>query len=246
VLCTIVKSTGSTPRHSNSKMIVFPDGHIEGTIGGGELEKRVIAESLAAFKDGNSRLIKYDYIDPTKGDVGVCGGSVEVFMEPILSQPTLIVIGSGHVGKALAHLANWLNFRVVIADDREEFCSPDFIPDANERICAPAYQIPGKLTTSEHSYIVLTTRGNDLDIEMLPELLTKKWYYLGIIGSIRRWKATQKALLEKGIDQAALDKVHSPIGLELNAETPEEIAVSIMAEIIMLRNHGTGKAMQSK
>lgn len=244
VVCTIIRSSGSTPRHETSKMIVYPDGSILGTIGGGELEVRVIKQSLDALKDGKTRLITYNYVDPARGDVGVCGGSVDVYMEPIMSKPTLVIIGSGHVGKALCHLAHWLNFRVVIADDRPEFCSDQFISEADERICAPIKEIPEGLDTNLRTCIVLTTRGNDVDIEILPLLIKKEWFYLGVIGSIRRWEVTKKAIVTQGVDADLIKKIHSPIGLELNAESPEEIAVSIMAEILMVRNQGTGKKMK--
>lgn len=246
VLCTIIKSSGSTPRHETSKMIVFPDGHILGTIGGGELEIRVIKESLATLKDGKTRLLTYNYVDPAKGDVGVCGGSVEVYLEPIIKKTRLVVIGSGHVGKALCHIANWLNFKVIIADDRPEFCTADFIPEADERICAPLEVLTDQIESDGHTFIVLTTRGNEIDIAVLPQVLKKKIGYIGVIGSIRRWEVTKKALIAGGISENLIKKVHSPIGLELNAETPEEIAISIMAEILMIKNHGTGKKMRER
>ena len=109
VLCTVVKTSGSTPRHSTSKMLVYPDGHILGTVGGGELENRVIQEALDSLKDGNPRLLEYSLADPARGDVGICGGQVEVFVEPILQAPSVVVIGGGHVGKAVAHLKKVLS-----------------------------------------------------------------------------------------------------------------------------------------
>lgn len=246
VLCTIIKSSGSTPRHETSKMIVFPDGSILGTIGGGELEVRVIKESLAALMDGKTRLLTYNYVDPSKGDIGVCGGSLEVYMEPIVKRSTLVIIGSGHVGKALSHLAHWLGFRVVIADDRPEFVSEEFIPEADQRICDDLDKLPGKLAISQSDFVVLTTRGNDVDIVILPQILPQQMKYIGVIGSRRRWEVTKMAIIKAGVTQELIDKVHSPIGLELNAETPEEIAVSIMAEILMQKNQGTGKNMKAQ
>jgi xanthine dehydrogenase accessory factor len=130
-LCTVVKSEGSTPRHVGSKMLVYPDGKFIGTVGGGGLEHRVLDEAWMAIADGQARLLHYNMSDPSRGDVGVCGGQVEVFVEPILPAPLVIVIGTGHVGKAVAHLAKWLGFRVAVSDDRAEFCTPEVIPDAN-------------------------------------------------------------------------------------------------------------------
>ena len=128
-LCTVVKSEGSTPRHVGSKMLVYPDGHFVGTVGGGELEHRVLDEARMAISDGSPRLLHYNMADPARGDPGVCGGQLEVFVEPILPAETIVVIGGGHVGKAVAHLAKWLNFRVAVSDDRAEFCNNEAVPD---------------------------------------------------------------------------------------------------------------------
>jgi len=242
-LCTIIRSQGSTPRHSGSKMLVYEDGTILGTVGGGELENRVILEALEAIRDGKSRLLDYNMADPGRGDPGVCGGQVEVYVEPIEPKPTLVVIGSGHVGKTVAHLAHWLGFWVVVNDDRPEFCTPEAVPDADEYYPIPTSELAGKLKITPWTYLVLTTRGMDIDVEGLPAMLASDAAYIGVIGSLRRWNQTRTKMLEMGTSEAQLDRVCSPIGLELNAETPEEIAVSIMAEIIMLRQGGDGSVM---
>ena len=130
-LCTVVTSQGSTPRHVGSKMLVYPDGHFIGTIGGGDMEHRVLDEALIAMAEGQAQMIKYSMVDPSRGDVGVCGGTVEVFVEPILPAPTVVVVGAGHVGKAVVHLAKWLGFRVAVSDDRAEFCTPEAVPGAD-------------------------------------------------------------------------------------------------------------------
>jgi xanthine dehydrogenase accessory factor len=242
-LCTIIRSQGSTPRGVNSKMMVYPDGSIVGTVGGGELENRVIAEGLAALEDGQSRILPYAMVDPQRGDPGVCGGQLEVFVEPILPPPLLVVVGSGHVGKAVAHLAAWLGFRVAVSDDRPEFCNPEVVPNADEYYSIPMAQLPTQLKITPWTYLVLTTRGSNVDVEGLPVLLESSAAYIGIIGSRRRWETTRQQLIASGISEQALEKVHSPIGLELHAQTPEEIAVSIMAEILMLRDRGDGRPM---
>jgi xanthine dehydrogenase accessory factor len=235
-LCTVVATHGSTPRHTTSKMLVYPDGHIVGTVGGGEVENRVISEALLALQDGKPRLLQYNMSDPARGDPGVCGGQVEVFVEPIQPKPILVVIGTGHVGKAVAHLAHWLGFRVVANDDRPEFCNAEAVPDADEYLPCPMAELPQRLTINPWTYLVLTTRGVDVDVAGLPALLDTPAAYLGVIGSRRRWVTAQKQLLEAGVGEEKLARVHSPIGLEIHAETPEEIAVSIMAEIILLRD----------
>ena len=245
-LCTIIRSHGSTPRHTGSKMLVYADGTFSGSVGGGELENRVLAEARQSILDGRPRLLQYNMTDPAKGDPGVCGGQVEVYVEPLTPKPVLVVIGAGHVGKAVVHLARWLGFYVVVNDDRPEFCTPQAVPGADQYLLGPIADLPRQLEITPWTYLVLTTRGVNVDIPGLPALLESPAAYLGVIGSQRRWATTRVQLLEQGISPGLLDKVHSPIGLELKAETPEEIAVSILAEIIMLRNGGDGKLMKAE
>jgi len=223
-------------------MLVFPDGSILGTVGGGELENRVLAEALETLRDGKARLLEYNMADPQRGDPGVCGGQVEVFVEPILPQPLLVVIGGGHVGKAVAHLAKWLGFRVAVSDDRSEFCTPEAVPDADEFYPLPLGELPQQLQITSQTYLVLTTRGVDVDVAGLPALLDSPAAYIGVIGSKRRWATAVKEIKQVGVTEEKLARVHSPIGLEIQAETPEEIAVSIMAEVLLVRAGGTGKA----
>ncbi len=237
VLCTIIRSKGSTPRHVTSKMLVYPDGHIIGTVGGGEVENRVIKEALEAIEDGTPRLLAYNMANPARGDPGVCGGQVEIYVEPILPKPVLVVVGVGHVGKAVAHLAKWLGFVVAVSDDRPDFCNPQAVPEADEFYPVPLQELANQIKITPWTYIVLTTRGVDVDILGLPTLLSSSAAYIGVIGSKRRWSTTSKMLLEAGVTAEMVRQVHSPIGLEIYAETPEEIAVSIMAEIIKLHEH---------
>jgi len=234
-LCTIASSQGSTPRHVGSKMIVYQDGRIFGTVGGGELESRVLATALEAIQDGKPRLLSYNLADPQRGDPGVCGGQVEVFVEPILPKPTLVVVGAGHVGKAVAHLAHWLGFHVVVSDDRPELCSPESVPEADEFITGPLVELPQHISITSWTYLVLTTRNVTVDVPGLPALLETPAAYIGVIGSKRRWATTVEMLREAEVAEEQLARVHSPMGLEIKAETPEEIAVSIMAEIIKER-----------
>jgi len=242
-VCTIIQSRGSTPRRASSKMLVYRDGSIMGTIGGGEMESRVIAVALESIREGKPRLLKYSMTDPERGDPGVCGGQLEIYVEPLLPKPVLIIIGAGHVGKAVAHLAKWLGFWVVVSDDRPEFCNAEAIPDGDEFYPIAMEDLPKQFEITPWSYLVLTTRGVDIDVPGLPGLLRSPAAYLGVIGSKRRWETTRNQLLALGVSESEVNKVRSPIGLELNAETPEEIAVSIMAEIIMLRGRGDGKAI---
>jgi xanthine dehydrogenase accessory factor len=243
ILCTIIGSQGSTPRHEGSKMLVYADGHILGTVGGGELENRVIKEALASFQDRKTKRLSYSMVDPQDGDPGVCGGSVEIYLEPIGGKPEVLVVGGGHVGKSVAHLAKWLGFHVIVSDDRAEFCTAESNPDADEYYPVAFRDLPSAKAITASTYVVITTRGSGVDVPGLPALLETNAGYIGIIGSKRRWLTTRGALTESGVSEEKIQRIKSPIGLELNAETPEEIAVSIMAEIIMLRNGGSGKSM---
>ncbi len=243
-LCTIVSTSGSVPRHAGSKMLVYADGRFIGTVGGGEVETRIVREALQVMRSGRTSLLEYNMVDPEKGDPGVCGGTLQVFVEPILPKPQVVVIGGGHVGRAVAHLAKWLGFRVAVSDDRPEFCTPEENPDAEEFYPVPMEDLPKHLKITPATYLVLTTRGSDVDSAGMKPLLNTPAAYIGVIGSKRRWLTTRKALLAQGVSEEDISKVHSPMGLELQAETPEEIAVSIMAEIIAIRNGGSGKTMK--
>jgi xanthine dehydrogenase accessory factor len=243
VLATVIRARGSVPRHAGAKMLVYEDGHFSGTIGGGEMEARVLAAAREALASGETQLVPYSLVDPQRGDPGVCGGEVEIYVEPYLPPATVYVIGAGHVGRAVAQLAHWIGYRVVVSDDREELASPDHVPDADVYLpgAIPAALEQQPLTRS--SFVVLVTRNVLIDREILPAILGSPAPYVGVIGSRRRWEHTKELLREDGVDEALFARVHAPIGLELGAETPEEIAVSIMAQIIMERRGGHGGAM---
>ncbi len=237
-LCTVVNTRGSVPRHAGAKMLVFPNGEFEGTVGGGETEKLVMNEALAALKDGKTRFLNYDLVDLEKGDPGVCGGAVSIFVEPFLRTPTVIVVGAGHVGRSVVHLAKWMGYRVVLSDDREALCTPEAVPEADEYLAVPISELPENVEIGPQTYLVLVTRGVEVDIQGLPTLLDTEAPYIGLIGSKRRWAHCQEKLNEAGVPQEKIDRIKSPVGLMINAETPDEIAVSIMAEITAVRNEG--------
>lgn len=242
-LVTVIRTQGSVPRHAGSKMIVFADGTTEGTIGGGEMENQVIQAAIKALENRESQLLHYDFRDPAEGDVGVCGGEMEVFVEPVSVPPKLIVVGAGHVGQAMVHLGHWLGYHVVACDDREDFASETYVPEADEVVHCKLNELAGQVDIHANTFIVLTTRGVDIDVEALPGLLESPAVYIGVIGSRRRWETTAKALKQAGVPEQAIQKVTSPMGLDIHAETPEEIAVSIFAEIIQKQQGGTGQTL---
>ena len=245
VICTIVKTDGSTPRHSGSKMLVFGDRCISGTIGGGELEQLIVQQAVDSLRDGKPRLIPFDYVSSDKKESGT-SGRVEVYLEPVLPKATLVVVGGGHVGQKVVHLAKWLDYRVVLSDERIEFCNAETASEADEVLCCKMAEIPDKMNVTENAYFVLTTKNAEIDIEGLPSLLGTKTKYIGIIGSKKRWENTRNELIARGIDTEAFSRVHSPIGLDLHAETPQEIAISILSEIIMLMNSKNSDKLKNK
>lgn len=243
VLATVIKARGSVPRHAGAKMLVYEDGRTSGTVGGGEMESRVIAEAMAALRDGHTRVLPYSLVEPARGDPGVCGGEVEIYLEPYLPPPTLFIVGCGHVGRALADLGHWLGYRVVVTDDRADLASPEYIPDADVYLPGTIEEALAAHPITRNTYIALVTRNVMIDRQVLPKLVDSPAPYIGVMGSKRRWSETKKLLQDEGLSEADLQRFHSPLGLELNAETPAEIAVSIMAEIIMLRRGGSGERM---
>jgi xanthine dehydrogenase accessory factor len=244
-LVTVISVQGSVPRHAGSKMAVRADGSIVGTVGGGAMEALVIKEALAALADGQTRLPSYTLNDLSSGDPGICGGTVQVFIEPVGLIPTLLVIGIGHIGKALAALGKWAGYRVVISDDREALCNPGYLPGMDGYVVCKPGEIVAHTVINGRTYVAAVTRGMPIDLDLIPALLNTEAAYIGLIGSRRRWALTTQALKEqRGLTDAQLLRVYAPIGLELNAETPQEIAISILAQIIQVRRGGTGEPMQ--
>jgi len=244
-LATVVNTQGSMPRHAGSKMIVRLDGSTVGTIGGGAMESLVIKEALTALDDGNTRLPTYSLNNLEDGDPGICGGTAQIFIEPINAAPTLLVIGGGPCGVELAQLGKWAGYRVILSDDRAEFCNEGYLPGMDNYIVCQPGQITSHVKIGRQTFVAAVTRGLPVDVHLIPALLKTEAAYIGLIGSRRRWALTVKALQDDyGLTKDDLARVHAPIGLELQAETPKEIAVSILAEIIMLRRGGTGQPMK--
>ena len=211
-------------------MLVYADGATSGTIGGGEMEARVVRESLEVLASRRSRRVTYSLLDPGAGDPGVCGGEVELYLEPHMPQTTIYVVGIGHVGRAVIELADWLGYRVIAWDDRSEVTND--VEGAEAVLTGPIDDAVRSQPIDEFTRVIMVTRNVDLDAQILPVLLATPAPYIGLMGSGRRWEKTRTRLLVDGIDEDALARVQSPIGVEIAAETPAEIAVSILAEVI--------------
>lgn len=235
VLATVVATRRSVPRHAGTKMLVYADGRLTGTVGGGEMESRVIDEALAAFGTRRPRLLDYALLEPAKGDPGVCGGEVQIYLEPYMPPHTVVVIGGGHVGRAVVHLADWLGYRTVIVDDRPDQLDETELPDTADRRVGSISEVVPQLEITDDTSVAVVTRSVDRDAEAVPLLLETPARYIGVMGSARRWSEVRRTLAEAGIGEDRLARIHAPIGIDIHAETLEEIAVSIMSEIIRAR-----------
>ena len=232
VLATIVETTGSVPRHAGTKMVVFADGAGTGTVGGGKVEAAIRTDALVVLAKRTPDLRHYTLQDPAKGDPGVCGGTMSVYLEPYMTPHTVFVVGAGHVGKAVIDLAHWLGYRTVAVDEREELLTPDALPHADVRFSGSVADAVEAHPISEDTSIVMVTKSHALDAEIAPLLVKTPARYIGAMGSTRRWESTRDLLSESGLTDEDLDRIHNPIGIDIGAETVEEIAVSIMSEII--------------
>ncbi|MCC7301317.1 MAG: XdhC family protein [Bacteroidia bacterium] len=232
VLCIIVGKKGSTPRKVGAKMIVFEDGSIRGTIGGGALEEHVIREAIEVIRNGESRTSRHDLLHQH----GMCcGGTVDVYMEPVQKPLRLYIFGAGHTGKALAHLAVRSGFDVYLADNRFDYLHAVEEPGVNKMNIFYDHTL-ASLPSDERTYVCIMTHDHTSDREILFQFLKKKTAWLGMIGSRRKCEVTRKMFLEAGISEVQLNRVEMPVGISIGAEGPEEIAVSVIARLIEVKN----------
>lgn len=243
-LAVLVRAEGSTPREVGTRMVVYPDGRTAGTIGGGAMEAEVIRQAVEAIAQGASRLVHYELRDPTSGDLGICGGEADVYIDVAISRPTLAIAGAGHVAMPVAEIGHMCGFRVVVLDDRPEMASAERFPHAAERIVGDIGETMQGLSITPNTYIVIVTRGHAHDETALRAVIDSAAAYVGMIGSRRKVRTIFDHLLADGVSKEQIQRVRAPIGLNIGAQTPAEIAVSILAEIVMLRQKGlqTGEA----
>src|SRR6266851_7346799 len=237
-LVTIVSTMGSTPQRVGAKMLVFADGRMVGTIGGGCYENDAFWKAREAITNRRPQLIHYELSDDFAQETGlICGGQMDVYIEPIEPSPELYVIGAGHVGFHLARLANEVGFRVHVIDDREKFANAERFPAAAEIVVDDIPAWIGRANLPPHAYAVIVTRGHTNDLEALRALAPRELRYLGLIGSRAKVARIYDALTADSVPAEHLKRVHAPIGLDIGAVTPQEIAVSILAEMIAVK-HG--------
>ena len=237
-LATITSVRGSIPSFQTSKMLVRDDGSIVGTIGGGCVEAEVWQAAREVMEQEKPRTLTFNLNQNPKYDTGlVCGGTLEVFIEPVLPIPALYLFGAGHVAYHTFKVARAAGFDVVIVDDRESYANRERFPDAREVIADDFDQACARLAPNENSYIVIVTRGHRDDMRVLRWAVTTPARYIGMIGSRRKTLSIYKELENQGLDAALLERVNAPVGLEIGAVTPEEIAVAIVAELIAFRRN---------
>lgn len=240
VLLATVLEPGPTALTQGAKMLVEPDGERDGTLGDELLDALVAERAPLAFSNHSAETV---YVGPEGFSERTIAGATSVYLEVVEAKPVFLVVGAGHIGKALAKLADFLDYHVAILDDREDFADATLVPEADEVICEDFESALDRYPIDSNTAIVMVTRGHKQDELSLRRCLGRGAGYLGMIGSKRRTAAVLEHLAEEGFDPEELAKVRTPIGLGIGAETPEEIAISIMAEVVMLRRGGDGGAM---
>src|SRR5690349_15934805 len=246
VLLTVVRVNGTAPCAPGTRVLVRGDGGAVGTLGGATLDSRAREDALHALSTGDARMATY-HLDPEGGEsVGSCGATLEVFIEPLRPQPRLIVAGSGYVAQALARLCAPFGWRLALLDDRSEFVRAAALPDGVETAVGELPELIVAHHPDSMTAVVIVTRGHRSDGEALRAALETPAGYVGMIGSPSKVRQIFRALLKEGFAADALERVHAPIGLDLGAETPDEIALSIAAELLMWRRGGSGEALRAK
>ena len=239
-LATIIQVQGSIPSYESSKILVRDDGSIVGTVGGGCVEAEVWSVAQDVMREERPRRLHFNLNQNPEYDEGlVCGGSLDIFVEPILATPTLYLFGGGHVSLSISKVASIAGFDTVIIDDRTAFANKERFPEAVETHAGPWEEILPKLTLNEFSYVVIATRGHKADLACLRWAVATPARYVGMVGSKRKLIEFYKVLEREGFPAAQLERVHSPVGLDIGALTPQEIAVSVVAEIIAVRRGAT-------
>jgi len=237
-VATIVNVRGSIPSFETAKMLVRDDGSIAGTIGGGCVEAEVWQAAREVMESEKPRSLTFNLNQDPKYDTGlVCGGTLDIFIEPVMPPASLYIFGAGHVSLNLYEVARRAGFDVTVIDDREAYASRERFPQAREVIAEDFDKAMARITPGESSYIVIVTRGHRDDMRVLRWAVQTQARYIGMIGSKRKTITIYRELLKEGIPEHLFARVHAPVGLDIGAITPEEIAVAITAELIAVRRH---------
>ena len=236
-LVTVIRTEGSTPRKAGAKMVVDWEGHTTGTVGGGTAEAKLIKLAKTCIHENRTETLIYNMAeDGRPGNAMVCGGTMEFFIEPLQITPTLFIFGGGHVAYALYRLARFVGFDCEIIEDRKEVLTEERFPEARKLHLGNPGKVAAALPIQPQDYVVIATRHHKFDLEVLEVLIHKPLKYLGMLASVRKKAELFDKLRKQSVPNVQLERVHTPVGLAIGAETPEEIAVSIVAEMIQIKN----------
>jgi xanthine dehydrogenase accessory factor len=246
VLCVVVEEKGSTPRSLGASMWVRPDGSIQGTVGGGAFEHHVIGKALSMLREGPDVALHREAMYCTGIEEGeaACGGELTAYCQVLGAENELFVFGAGHVGKAVAQVGAFAGFRVTVWDERPEYANPENIPWGRTVSC-PAAEILEHFRFHDRAFAVIATRGHALDSTIVRALDGQTAKYIGLIGSRRKIAVVRRNLLAQGVSEAHLNRIYQPVGIPLRAETPEEIAISVTAELIAVLRGGEIRTLRS-
>jgi xanthine dehydrogenase accessory factor len=247
VLATIVQIRGSVPSFQTAKMLVRDDGSTLGSVGGGCVEADVWAAAQDVFREEKSRVMSFDLTEESMAEGGlICGGKVEIFVEPILPIPDMVIFGAGHISTQVSKIATIAGFRTTVVDNRPVFANAERFPEAIAIHSGSFEDSFQAISPTENTYVVIVTRGHQEDENVLRWAVGTNARYIGMIGSKRKIRTIAETLIKEGIDRGRVERVHMPIGLEIGAVTPEEIAVAIVAEAIQVRRVGFKHPMSKK
>jgi xanthine dehydrogenase accessory factor len=237
-LATIVQVQGSIPSYQSAKLLIRDDGSIAGTIGGGCVEAEVWNAAREVIESGKAKHLSFNLGQDAAYDNGlICGGQLEVFVEPVFPQPKAFIFGAGHISKSLAKVAALAGFSTAVIDDRESFASRERFPETDEIHAGEYEDVVPRLAINESGYVVIVTRGHRDDMRVLRLVAGSSARYIAMIGSKRKVISVIKELEREGVARERLERIYAPMGLEIGAESPEEIAISVVAEMIAVRRN---------
>jgi len=238
VLATVLTVEGSAPRGSGAKMLIKQDGTSLGSVGGGDLEEQVRKKAGEIMNTGQQDILHFDLSGKSADTTMICGGETDVLLEPIQPLETLYIFGAGHISKSTSAIAKMLGFHVVVIDPRPDYNNRENFPNADALIVADFKKAFTHLQVNGNGYIVICTTGHVHDADCLQFAVGTHAKYIGMIGSKKKVKETKERLMQNGIAAERLDQVYAPIGLEIEAETPEEISISILSQIVKVKRTG--------
>ena len=243
-LVTILETHGSTPQKAGAKMVVGRDGRLRGTIGGGCVENEILSRARRVIETRRCEIEEFDFNADEDENGLICGGSMKVFIEPVLPPPRLFVIGAGHIGMPVAQIAKVVGFEVTVIDDRIKYANRKRFPDADVVEAGSIPALADKFAYGDNTFVVIVTRGHKQDEEALRTFIEKETAYIGLIGSVTKLQKLFRRLEKDGVPRERLDQVHSPMGLDLGGSSPGEIAVSIVAELLTVLYRRSGKSLR--